>query len=301
MLLFGHPHIPSEKLYHIASIEAIEHTPPNSVLLFSCDEQVFELIEFSKTNGLEFALDITTLTQAIICENLDAKYLLVNKSLAKSVQTAADTYLFDAKILVHLEKEVGIEEVASEGIDGAIFPEAIIKIAQLKTLTLLLSLFVLFSGCSRKLPPKKASSVKEVNLKKYSTHQVPKKKTDSSSDLNRLYTQYRVWKGTPYRYGGVSLKGVDCSGFVLNAYKKVYDIQLPRSTKDQVKKGRIVYRYELRTGDLLFFKTGWNVRHVGIYLENGKFMHASNSKGVTIASINNPYWKKHYWQTRRLF
>jgi len=129
MLLFGHPHIPSEKLYHIGSIEAIEHTPPNSVLLFSCDEQVFELIEFAKTNGLAFALDISTLTQAIICENLDAKYLLVNKSLAKSVQTAADTYLFDAKVLVHIEKESGIEEVASEGIDGAILPEAIIKIS----------------------------------------------------------------------------------------------------------------------------------------------------------------------------
>jgi len=171
-----------------------------------------------------------------------------------------------------------------------------------KYLVLLFSTLLLFSGCSRKLPPKKASTVKEVNLKKYSTHQRPKKRTkQSSSDLNRLYTQYRAWKGTPYQYGGLSLKGVDCSGFVLNAYKEVYGLRLPRSTKDQVKKGRLVYRYELRTGDLLFFKTGWNVRHVGIYLENGKFMHASDSKGVTIASINNPYWKKHYWQTRRLF
>jgi hypothetical protein len=129
MLLFGHPHIPSERLYHIASIEAIEHTPPNSVLLFSCDEEVFELIDFAKTNALEFALDISSLKEAIICENLDAKYLLVNKSLAKSVQNAADTYLFDAKILVHLENEEGIEEAASEGIDGAILPEAIIKIS----------------------------------------------------------------------------------------------------------------------------------------------------------------------------
>ena len=132
---------------------------------------------------------------------------------------------------------------------------------------------------------------------------VKPKKTSSkkSSSLDKLYGQYNAWKGTPYKYGGLSLTGVDCSGFVLNAYKKVYGIQLPRSTKYQVKKGRVVYRYELRTGDLLFFKTGWNVRHVGIYLEKGKFMHASDSRGVTISSINNPYWKKHYWQTRRLF
>ena len=129
MLLFGHPHIPSEKLYHISSIEAIEHTPPNSVLLFSCDEEVFELINFARTNGLEFALDISSLKQAIICENLDAKYLLVNNSLSKSIQNAADTYLFDAKILVHIEDENGIENVANQGIDGAILPEAIIKIS----------------------------------------------------------------------------------------------------------------------------------------------------------------------------
>ncbi len=129
MLLFGHPHVPSEKLYHIASIEAIEHTPAHSILLFSCDEEVFELIEFAKTNDLIFALDITSLTQAIICENLDAHYLLVNKTLCKSVQNAADTYLFDAKVLVHINNEQGIEEAASLGIDGAILPEAIIKIS----------------------------------------------------------------------------------------------------------------------------------------------------------------------------
>ena len=129
MLLFGYPHIPSEILYHVGSIEAIDHTPSNSVLLFSCDEEVFELIEFAKINSLEFALDIQNLKQAIICENLNAKYLLVDKGLAKSVQNAADTYLFDAKILVHIKDVDDIEELASEGIDGAILPEAIIKIS----------------------------------------------------------------------------------------------------------------------------------------------------------------------------
>ena len=169
----------------------------------------------------------------------------------------------------------------------------------MKYFLLLLATLLLFSGCSRKLPPKKhnthTTEVKRITIK-------PKKTSSKkSSGLDKLYGQYNAWKDTPYKYGGLSLTGVDCSGFVLNTYKKVYGIQLPRSTKYQVKKGRVVYRYELRTGDLLFFKTGWNVRHVGIYLEKGKFMHASDSRGVSISSINNPYWKKHYWQTRRLF
>lgn len=129
MLLFGHPHVEHEKLYHISSIEAIEHTPSNSVLLFTYNNEVFDLVAHAHANALEFALDITTLKDAIISENLDAKYLLVRHGIAKSVQRAADTYLFDAKVLVHIEDEKSIETLADEGIDGVIFAEAIIKIS----------------------------------------------------------------------------------------------------------------------------------------------------------------------------
>ena len=129
MLLFGHPHIPHEKLYHISSIEAIEHTPSNSVLLFDFDKEVFELIEYAKENALEFALNIFSLKEAIICENLEAKYLLLSTELASSVQKAADTYLFDAKVLAHIKDEDDIEDLASEGIDGAVFAEAVIKVS----------------------------------------------------------------------------------------------------------------------------------------------------------------------------
>jgi len=129
MLLFGHPHITHEKLYHISSIEAIEHTPPNSTLLFSYDNEVFELIAYARENALDFALDISSLKEAIISENLDAKYLLVQHEIAKRVQKAADTYLFDAKVLVHAETEESIEALANEGIDGLILAEAIIKVS----------------------------------------------------------------------------------------------------------------------------------------------------------------------------
>jgi hypothetical protein len=129
MLIFGHPHIPYEKLYHVSSIDAIVHTPSNATLLFSYDEEVFELIEHASTNGLNFAMQVHSLKEAIICENLNSQYLLVEHDIAKSVQKAAEHYLFDAKVLVHIENEEKIETIANEGIDGVIFSEAIIKVS----------------------------------------------------------------------------------------------------------------------------------------------------------------------------
>jgi len=128
MLIFGHPHIPHEKLYHINSIEAIEHTPSNSILLFDYDDEVFELIEHAQENALGFAVNITSLKEVLICENLDATYLLITQALASQVQKAADTYLFDAKILVHIEDEDTMENLAQIGVDGVIFAEAVIKV-----------------------------------------------------------------------------------------------------------------------------------------------------------------------------
>jgi len=129
MLIFGHAHIPHEKLYHIASIEAIKHTPSNATLLFDFDEEVFELIGHAQVNDISFAVNVTSLKEAILVENLDASYILIGSSLANSVQKAADTYLFDAKILVHAKDEDMIEELASQGVDGLIFAEAIIKVS----------------------------------------------------------------------------------------------------------------------------------------------------------------------------
>lgn len=129
MLIFGHPHIENEKLYHINSIEAVEHTPSNSVLLFDYNAEVFELIDYAKENALAFALNISSLKDGIFAENLDAKYLLVSYENASVVQKAADTYLFDAKVLVHVENEDTMEDLAQHGIDGIIFAEAIIKVS----------------------------------------------------------------------------------------------------------------------------------------------------------------------------
>lgn len=129
MLIFGHPHIENEKLYHISSTEAIKHTPSNSTLLFDYNNEVFELISYARENALEFALDVTSLKDALFAENLDAKYILTSYENASVVQRAVDTYLFDAKLLIHVQDESKMEDLAQHGIDGIIFAEAIIKVS----------------------------------------------------------------------------------------------------------------------------------------------------------------------------
>lgn len=125
-------------------------------------------------------------------------------------------------------------------------------------------------------------------------------KKNASVDTGMFDGVYHSWKGTPYRLGGTTKKGIDCSAFVQVGYSSVYQMMLPRTTLQLVKKGRKVSRSSAKEGDLVFFRTGRNTRHVGIYLGNSEFMHASQSKGVMISRLDNPYWKRHFWQIRRM-
>ena len=118
--------------------------------------------------------------------------------------------------------------------------------------------------------------------------------------LDSLNKFYRNWQGTPYRYGGLSRQGVDCSGFVFLAYKKLFNYSLPRVTKEQVKTGKKVDLGNLTIGDLVFFKTSKKVWHVGVYVGDGQFMHASTSVGVTISRLDNQYWAPRYRFSRRI-
>jgi len=116
----------------------------------------------------------------------------------------------------------------------------------------------------------------------------------------QLYAQYREWKGTRYQIGGLSRRGIDCSGFMYVTFKSGLGVILPRSTELQAESGASVNRNELRSGDLVFFNTGIRVRHVGVYLERGHFLHASTSRGVMISELNDAYWKPRYWKARRI-
>ncbi|MEA3291056.1 MAG: NlpC/P60 family protein [Pseudomonadota bacterium] len=125
-------------------------------------------------------------------------------------------------------------------------------------------------------------------------------RTPSSQRIVELERFFDDWRGTPYRYGGESRRGMDCSAFVSRAYQDVYGHALPRTTRHQARTGSHVATRKLQPGDLVFFRTGRDSRHVGIYVEKGEFIHASQSKGVTRSSLNNSYWKRHYWRARRI-
>jgi cell wall-associated NlpC family hydrolase len=116
----------------------------------------------------------------------------------------------------------------------------------------------------------------------------------------QIRSEFELWEGTRHKLGGMGLNGVDCSGFVRHVYQKLFNIELPRTTKGQVTRGRQVKRSELRAGDLVFFKPPYTPRHVGIYLGDGEFVHTSSRKGVVISRIGPAYWSKYFWTGRRI-
>lgn len=116
---------------------------------------------------------------------------------------------------------------------------------------------------------------------------------------NKLYSQYKNWKGVKYRMGGLTKNGIDCSGFVYRTFRSQLGINIPRSTELQSSSGKPIDKNKLKAGDLVFFKTATKVRHVGIYIENNNFLHASSSKGVMISKLDNVYWKSKYWMSKR--
>ncbi len=116
----------------------------------------------------------------------------------------------------------------------------------------------------------------------------------------RILDQYQRWKGMRHQLGGTGSRGIDCSGFVKAVYRDAFNINLPRTTKEQVHQGKSVARHELKPGDLVFFKPPGYPRHVGIYLSQSKFVHASKSKGVTISKIDKYFWGNYFWTARRI-
>ena len=113
----------------------------------------------------------------------------------------------------------------------------------------------------------------------------------------RLYRFIDQWMGTPYKWGGLDRKGIDCSAFMQRLLADVYDIRLPRTSVRQFFTDwidKFAGSGYLAEGDLVFFHTEDNgvITHVGLYLANDLFVNASVGKGVSIASLKDPYWRK---------
>ena len=150
---------------------------------------------------------------------------------------------------------------------------------------LLITYFLLFlSSCtSNHIPVKLHTVASTTNIKQ------------------ELYAQFSAWKFVNYSLGGLSKNGIDCSGLVYLTFRDRFGIELPRTTKQQLLSGKTIDdQADLKAGDLVFFKTGIWQRHVGIYLEQKKFLHVSTKKGVSISHLDNPYWRKRYWQAIRV-
>lgn len=121
------------------------------------------------------------------------------------------------------------------------------------------------------------------------------------TETARFFKEVENWQGVPYRYGGIGTAGVDCSGLAVSLYESLYDIELPRTAREQIQTGTPVSPKALMPGDLVFFRFRDRTRHVGIYIGDRRFTHASRKKkGVTISSLDHPFWKSRYRAARRI-
>lgn len=131
-------------------------------------------------------------------------------------------------------------------------------------------------------------------------------KSPSKSKADRIINQAQAFAGTPYKWGGTTRKGMDCSGLIYVAFQKE-NITLPRVSRDMATKGKPVKKSAIKKGDLVFFNTNKNsqkINHVGLVTQVKAgviyFMHATTSKGVLTSSLEERYWKSTYSEARRV-
>jgi len=119
----------------------------------------------------------------------------------------------------------------------------------------------------------------------------------------RFENEVKKYLGIPYRKGGASKQGMDCSGFARTVYDRLLGIDLPHNSIDQFRFSELekIDSGELQTGDLIFFanKKKKRINHVGVYLSDGQFIHASSSQGITVSSLDDKYWKRRFVGSKR--
>ncbi|GAB1464062.1 C40 family peptidase [Pedobacter sp. UBA4863] len=123
---------------------------------------------------------------------------------------------------------------------------------------------------------------------------------NATSNL-KLYKFIYEWIGTPYRFGGNTSKGIDCSAFTKAIYDKVFNTSILRNSRDIFSMVDPLSKDELKEGDLVFFKIkSRSISHVGVYLGENRFAHASSTRGVVISNLNEPYYSRYFYKGGRI-
>ena len=124
----------------------------------------------------------------------------------------------------------------------------------------------------------------------------------SATSNTKMYQFIYDWIGTPYRLGGSSKNGVDCSKFVAELYDQVFNTSVGYNSRNIYSKVDMkVAKSDLQPGDFVFFKIrSRNITHIGVYLGDDKFAHASSSRGVMISNLNDAYWRRYYYNGGRV-
>lgn len=175
------------------------------------------------------------------------------------------------------------------------------KLFYTKFLFLLLLFFV---ACKHKKKSIKTNTTSNTEIKTNTgnTSAVEEKLGITKKEIlkSNLYSFIAEWYGTPYKYGGCEKTGVDCSCFTNILYNKIYNKKIGRSTADIYKEVEKIKLEKLQEGDLVFFVTnGKSISHVGVYLKDDKFVHASTTKGVMINDLKETYYQKTFHSATR--
>ncbi|MBN1465550.1 C40 family peptidase [candidate division KSB1 bacterium] len=119
--------------------------------------------------------------------------------------------------------------------------------------------------------------------------------------MEKMKEEIRKFYGAPYKWGGDSPQGTDCSGLIATLYKNAANITLPHSTQEMFAGAKKVHRIDLLFGDLVFFSDGGRTAtHVGLYIGKGYFLHASSSRGVILSKMTDRYYRNQFIGARRI-
>src|SRR6201996_1485365 len=174
----------------------------------------------------------------------------------------------------------------------------------MKKIVLAIALFasVLATQAQTKISPtpkEEKSSDDQESLAKDYLSQIMGVALSATSNMKLFHFVYD-WIGTPYRFGGSSKNGIDCSAFTKQLYSEVFNLDIKRSSRDIFSMVSPVSKTELKEGDLVFFKIhSRSITHIGIYLGDNRFAHAS-SKGVAISSLDDDYYSRYFYKGGRI-